>query len=210
MCRIYLPRLLFKGGINSSRASDCVANFWGQLLFECGVYLKKYSITFLRGQGWGRNHQTLLLRFSVGPSVNPAVTVPSWDRSGAFSPHQQLLFIDGDELVERPAQVMDSVQKFLKIPQVNYLKLLRLVQSVLNVTFVSVAARCATDRGLWGLVVVWMLWLSGRALAAQARGVLGSTPCDATLFNLPLFSPRFIYWHVCLSLETNLWMDMCT
>ena len=39
---------------------------------------------------------------------------------------------------------MDSVQKFLKIPQVNYLKLLRLVQSVLNVTFVSAAARCAT------------------------------------------------------------------
>lgn len=48
----------------------------------------------------------------------------------------QLLFIDGDELVERPAQVMDSVQKFLKIPQVNYLKLLQLVQSVLNVMFV--------------------------------------------------------------------------
>ena len=48
----------------------------------------------------------------------------------------QLLFIDGDELVERPVQVMDSVQKFLKIPQVNYLKLLQLVQSVLNAMFV--------------------------------------------------------------------------
>ena len=40
----------------SSRASDCAATLWRQLLFECGVYSKKYSITFLRGQGWGRNH----------------------------------------------------------------------------------------------------------------------------------------------------------
>ena len=120
----------------------------------------------------------ILQRFSVGPSMNPAVTVPSCDSSDAFSPHQQLLFIDGDELVERPAQVMDSVQKFLKIPQVNYLKLLRLVQVVFNVTFVSVAARCVTEaisttcavqsyRGLWGLVVVRLLWLSGRGFDSR-------------------------------------------
>ena len=64
--------------------------------------------------------------------------VTSSDSSDLFSHMHwwQLLFIDGDELVERPVQVMDSVQKFLKIPQVNYLKLLQLVQSVLNAMFV--------------------------------------------------------------------------
>ena len=36
------------------------------------------------------------------------------------------------------------------------------------------------------LVVVWLLWLSGRALAAKSRGVLGSTPVTASLFHLPL------------------------
>ena len=36
--------------------------------------------------------------------------------------------------------------------------------------------------GLWGVVVVWLLWLSGRALAAQARGVLGLTPSDCWAF----------------------------
>ena len=57
------------------------------------------------------------------------------------------------------------------------------------------AARCATAwgiqshlcskyRGLWGLVVVQLLWLSGRALAAQARAVLGSTWSQ----QLPAFS----------------------
>ena len=35
---------------------------------------------------------------------------------------------------------------------------------------------CSTYRGLWGLVVVWLSWLSGRALVVQARGVLCSTP----------------------------------
>ena len=43
---------------------------------------------------------------------------------------------------------------------------------------------CSTYRGLWGLVVVRLLWLSGRALAAQARGILGSTPGDCRLFSL--------------------------
>ena len=41
-----------------------------------------------------------------------------------------------------------------------------------------------------GLVVVQLLWLSGRALAAQAKGVLGSTPGDCRLFHFPLFSPH--------------------
>ena len=114
--------------------------------------------------------------------MNPAVTVPSCDSSDVFSPHQQLLFIDGDELVEQPAQVMDSVQKFLKIPQVNYLKLLRLVQNVLNVTFVSVAARCVTEAFSTTCAV----------LAAQARGVLGSTPCNCQPFHFPPFLPHNI------------------
>ena len=35
---------------------------------------------------------------------------------------------------------------------------------------------CSTYRGLWGLVVVQVSWLSGRALVAQARGVVGLTP----------------------------------
>ena len=119
-------------------------------------------------------------RFSVGPSMNPAVTVPSCDSSNAFSPHQQLLFIDGDELVEQPAQVMDSVQKFLKIPQVNYLKLLRLVQSVLNVTFVSVAARCVTE----ALSKTEAFSTTCAVLAAQARGVLGFDSLRLPAFSL--------------------------
>ena len=35
--------------------------------------------------------------------------------------------------------------------------------------------------------VVQLLWISGRALAAQARGVLGSTPGGCWLFHFPLF-----------------------
>ena len=45
---------------------------------------------------------------------------------------------------------------------------------------------CSTCRGLWELVVIRLLWLSGRALAAQARGVLGSTPSDCRPFHFPL------------------------
>ena len=40
------------------------------------------------------------------------------------------------------------------------------------------------------LVVVWLSWLSGRVLVAQARGVLGSTPGDCRPFHFPLFSPH--------------------
>ena len=41
-------------------------------------------------------------------------------------------------------------------------------------------------------MVVWLLWLSGRALVAQARSVLGSTPGGCWLFHLSLFSPHNI------------------
>ena len=51
---------------------------------------------------------------------------------------------------------------------------------------------CSIYRGLWGLVVVQLSWLSGRALAAQARGVLGSTPSDCRLFH-------FLYFHLITS-----------
>ena len=33
-------------------------------------------------------------------------------------------------------------------------------------------------------MVIWLSWLSGRALAAQARGVLGSTPWRLQTFSL--------------------------
>ena len=47
-----------------------------------------------------------------------------------------------------------------------------------------------TYRGLLGLVVVWLSWLSGRALTAQAGSVLGSTPSDCRPFLY--FSPHNI------------------
>ena len=40
----------------------------------------------------------------------------------------------------------------------------------------------STYRGFWGLVVVRLPYLSGRALAAQARGVLCSTPAGCQPF----------------------------
>ena len=43
--------------------------------------------------------------------------------------------------------------------------------------------------GLW---LSACCWLSGRALAAQARGVLGSTLSDCWPFHSPLFSPHNI------------------
>ena len=39
-----------------------------------------------------------------------------------------------------------------------------------------------------GLVVVQLLWLSGRALAAQDGGGLGLTPGSCRPFHFPLFS----------------------
>ena len=50
--------------------------------------------------------------------------------------------------------------------------------------------QCSTYRGLWGLVVVRLLWLSGRVLAAQASVVLGLTPGDCGPFHFPLFLPH--------------------
>ena len=54
-----------------------------------------------------------------------------------------------------------------------------------------------TYRELWGLVVIWLSWLSGRALAAQARGLLGSTPGGCWPFSLSsnygLITSKFIY-----------------
>ena len=44
-----------------------------------------------------------------------------------------------------------------------------------------------TYRRWWGLVVVWLSWLSGRALAAQARGVQGSTQSGCWPFSLSSF-----------------------
>ena len=47
--------------------------------------------------------------------------------------------------------------------------------------------------GLWGgLWLSGCCWLCGRALAAQARGVLGSTLSDCQPFHSPLFSPHNI------------------
>ena len=40
---------------------------------------------------------------------------------------------------------------------------------------------CSTCRGFWGLMVVQLSWLSGRALETQARDVLGSTPDDCAV-----------------------------
>ena len=51
---------------------------------------------------------------------------------------------------------------------------------------------CSTYRGLLGIVVVQLSLLSGRTLAAQARGVLGLTPGGCQPFHFPLFSPHNI------------------
>ena len=60
------------------------------------------------------------------------------------------------------------------------------------VSFSKCILMICTHRGLWGLVVIWLLWLSGRALAAQTRGVLGSTPGSCRLFT-------FLYFHLITS-----------
>ena len=54
-------------------------------------------------------------------------------------------------------------------------------------------------RGLWGLVVIRLLWPSGRALAAQARGVMGLTPGGCRPFHFPLYKGiiTLIYFWVC-------------
>ena len=54
----------------------------------------------------------------------------------------------------------------------------------------------STHRRLWGLVVVWLSKLSGRALAAHARVILGSTPadCRTLYFCLITFKSLFPAW----------------
>ena len=54
----------------------------------------------------------------------------------------------------------------------------------------------STHRGLWQLVVVQLSWLSGRALAAQARDVLALTPADCrpSLFCLTTSKSLFPAW----------------
>ena len=47
-------------------------------------------------------------------------------------------------------------------------------------------------RGLWGLVVVWLSWLSGRALAAQAR-CLGFDSWQLPAFSLSSILPQILF-----------------
>ena len=53
---------------------------------------------------------------------------------------------------------------------------------------------CSTYRGLWGLVVVLLSWVSDRALAAQARGVLSSNP--STFLYFRLITSEFLQYHL--------------
>ena len=52
-------------------------------------------------------------------------------------------------------------------------------------------------RGFWGVGGIQLLWLSDRGLAAQARGVLGSTPGDCQLFTFLYFrhiTPKIFFF----------------
>ena len=57
---------------------------------------------------------------------------------------------------------------------------------------------CSTFRGLWGLVVVWQSWLSGRALAAQARCPGFDTQWLPTFFTFLYFRlvTNFVYFQL--------------
>ena len=81
----------------------------------------------------------------------------------------------------------------------------------------TVVAGCVTEaistictvhiEDLWELVVVWLSWFSGRALAAQARGVLVSTPSGCQLF---IFWVSFIIQssncYITLSSHGSIWV----
>ena len=58
----------------------------------------------------------------------------------------------------------------------------------------SFSASCAvhTEDCMWELVVVRFSWLSGRALVAKARGVLGSTSSSCWPFHFLLYLPHDI------------------
>ena len=45
--------------------------------------------------------------------------------------------------------------------------------------------------------IVRLSWLSGRALAVQARGVMVRLLTTAALFHFPLFSPQSLYVSLC-------------
>ena len=64
----------------------------------------------------------------------------------------------------------------------------RIFQSTLNRVLMAHAEWLLTLR----LVVIQLSWLSGRPLAAQARGVLGPTPGGYWPFQFPLFLPHNI------------------
>ena len=53
---------------------------------------------------------------------------------------------------------------------------------------------CSTYRGLWGLVVVRLSWLSDRVRAAQARDVLVSTPGNYWPFHFLPHNILFPAW----------------
>ena len=83
----------------------------------------------------------------------------------------------------------------------------------------QLSTTCAsTYRGLWGLVVVRLSWLSGRALVERvlARGVLGSTPGSCRPFNFPLFcliTSKFIYFQHqarCSEHFATPWLHYCS
>ena len=76
---------------------------------------------------------------------------------------------------------------------------------------------CSTYSGLWGLIVVWLVWLviSGRAPVAQARDVLGLTPGDCWPFIIlwNSFVPLYILSYLVANIQHTirayhmLWKD---
>ena len=74
-----------------------------------------------------------------------------------------------------------------------------------HVPFARTSSTCAVHmyiRGLWGLVVVRLSWLSGRALAAQARGVLDLTPSDCQPFHFSPHNIRFYFLYLFVTCGT--------
>ena len=88
--------------------------------------------------------------------------------------------------------------------------------------------RCPGSSGCHGSVaehwwlkpeVSWIIrlsWLSGRALVAQARGALGSTPGDCQPFHFPLFcliTSKFVYFQRqarCSEHFATPWLHYCS
>ena len=71
---------------------------------------------------------------------------------------------------------------------------------VRGVVLGSVVVRGVVVRGVVvRSVVVRLSWLSGRALAAQARGLLGSISRNCQPFHLPLLTSKILLYCVILS-----------